>query len=126
MDAAINEIHRLQVHGELLVPKAAIRRLSREILEATLTKFGFQGRWVVQYEAHFAIQEAMENFATELFQDAVLATVHAKRRTTQREDMKLVGQLQGLARRPDRNLYQPHPDPKVERSRIDWSFGRKA
>jgi histone H3/H4 len=124
-DSITREMGALQKHGELLVPKAAIMRLVREELEDTVEERELEGRWVVEYEAHTAIHEALENFATELFQDAVLGTIHAKRRTTQLEDMKLAGQLTGLAMRPDRDPYQPHPDPKVEKKRIVWKIGDK-
>jgi histone H3/H4 len=126
-DPIITSIKALQKHGELLVPKVAIRRLVREVLDETLVEFGLDGRWVVHYEAHHAIQEAVENFATELFQDAVLGTVHAKRRTTQLKDMKLVGQMRGIAKRADRDDYLAHPNPKVEDNRkIEWTFGKKS
>jgi hypothetical protein len=39
--------------------------------------------------------------------------------------MKLAGQLTGLAMRPDRDAYNPHPDPKTEKKRIEWKFGNK-
>jgi histone H3/H4 len=94
-------------------------------LNNAVAERGLLGRWVVHYEAHTAIHDALENFATELFQDAVLATIHAKRRTTQLEDLKLAGQLTGLAKRPDRDAYQADPNPKAERKRIVWKDGKK-
>jgi histone H3/H4 len=123
-DSIVREMKALQKDGEYLVTRTAIRRCVKDALKATITERGLLGRWVVQYEAHTAIQDALENFATELFQDAVLGTIHAKRRTTQLEDMKLAGQLTGLAKRPDRDAYKPHPDPKVEKKRIVWKSGK--
>jgi histone H3/H4 len=124
-DSITKEMRALQKHGENLVPKASIRRLVRLELNNAVAERGLLGRWVVHYEAHTAIHDALENFATELFQDAVLATIHAKRRTTQLEDLKLAGQLTGLAKRPDRDAYQADPNPKAERKRIVWKDGKK-
>ncbi|KJA29453.1 hypothetical protein HYPSUDRAFT_1076704 [Hypholoma sublateritium FD-334 SS-4] len=84
---ALREIRRYQKSTDLLIRRVPFGRLVREI--AT----NYRGPVRFQRSAVTALQEAAEAYLTELFGDAIMATVHAKRVTLQVKDMALARRL---------------------------------
>ena len=86
---ALREIRRYQKSVELLIPKLPFQRLVREIAQDFKPDLRFQA------SALLALQEAAEAYLTGLFEDGMLAVVHAKRVTLQPWDLKLVRRIRG-------------------------------
>ena len=84
---ALREIRRYQKSTELLVRKLPFQRLVREIAQDYKTDLRFQA------SAIMALQEASESYLTGLFEDANLATIHAKRVTVMPKDIQLVKKI---------------------------------
>lgn len=80
---ALREIRKYQKTTELLIPKRAFQRLVREIAQDYRVDVRFQG------SAMLCLQEASESYLTELFQDANLTAIHAKRVTIVPKDIQL-------------------------------------
>jgi histone H3 len=80
---ALREIRRYQKSTELLIRRAPFVRLVKEIIQGL--KPGFR----IQSTAVGALQEATEAFAVQLFENANLCALHAKRVTVQPKDMQL-------------------------------------
>lgn len=79
---ALREIRRYQKSTELLIRKLPFQRLVREIATDVCQSINPEiGRW--QGSALIALQEAIEDYAVHLFEDANLAAIHAKRVTIQ-------------------------------------------
>uniref|UniRef100_A0A1B0A0P5 Core Histone H2A/H2B/H3 domain-containing protein n=1 Tax=Glossina pallidipes TaxID=7398 RepID=A0A1B0A0P5_GLOPL len=80
---ALREIRRYQNTTELLISELSFRRLVREIaLNLTIDIF-------FQTAAIAALQQASEAFLVDLFKEANLCAIHAKRFTIMPEDMHL-------------------------------------
>ena len=92
---ALREIRKYQKTTDLIIRKAPFIRLVKEILHGKLgkTEIGMQ-RIAVE-----ALQEAAEYYLTNLFDDANLCALHAKRITLQPKDMQLALRIRG-----ERNL----------------------
>ncbi|BGP41266.1 histone H3.1 [Rhodotorula kratochvilovae] len=90
---ALREIRRYQKSTDLLLRKLPFQRLVREIAEACSAGL----RW--QASALLALQEATEDYVTDLFGDANLCAIHAKRVTVQPKDMLLARRLRGAIQR---------------------------
>lgn len=84
---ALREIRKFQKSTNLLIPKASFQRVVREIAQNMKPEVRFQG------EAVLALQEASEAFLTQLFADANLCALHAKRVTVSNNDIKLAKRL---------------------------------
>lgn len=86
----IREIIRLQRTTENLIPKLPFQRVIRQtLMERSPIDFR------VQSEALRALQESAEIYLCNLFNDAYLCTIHAKRVTLNPKDMKLAMRLRG-------------------------------
>ena len=85
---ALREIRKYQKSTDLLIKKAPFIRLVKEILH---------GRTEIrmQHKAVEALQEAAEYYITNLFDDANLCALHAKRITLQPKDMQLAMRIRG-------------------------------
>ncbi|GAA6055872.1 hypothetical protein JCM3770_001534 [Rhodotorula araucariae] len=90
---ALREIRRYQKSTELLLRRLPFQRLVREIAEEHSAGL----RW--QASALLALQEATEDYITDLFADSNLCAIHAKRVTVQPKDMLLARRLRGEIKR---------------------------
>lgn len=86
---ALLEIKRFQRSTETLIRKAPFNRLAREIA----TKIKKDVRF--QMEAVEALQVSSEDFLVDVFQDANLCAIHAKRCTLQVKDIQLANRISG-------------------------------
>ncbi|KAF2999327.1 centromeric DNA-binding histone H3-like protein cse4 [Curvularia kusanoi] len=87
---ALREIRKYQKTTDLLLLKLPFQRLVREIAQGVSGDDG-PNRW--QSQALFALQEATEAFLVNLFHDANLCAIHAKRVTIQQKDIQLARRL---------------------------------
>lgn len=87
---ALREIRRYQKTTDLLLLKLPFQRLVREIAQTVTTEDG-PNRW--QSQAIMALQEATEAFLVNLFHDANLCAIHARRVTIQQKDIQLARRL---------------------------------
>ncbi|XP_051138314.1 histone H3-like centromeric protein CENH3 [Andrographis paniculata] len=90
---ALREIRKYQKSWNLLIPAAPFIRVVKEI------SFSFApsiGRW--QAEALVVLQEAAEDYIVQLFEEAVLCAVHAKRVTVMKKDFELARRIGGKGR----------------------------
>ncbi len=83
---ALREIRRHQKSWNLLIPKIIFQRLVREITYNKLKRPDLK----FQSTALLALQEASEQYVTELFGDAQHAAVHGKRQTVRPVDIQIV------------------------------------
>ena len=88
---ALREIRKYQKSTNLLIKKAPFIRLVKEILHGKLGKTEIR----MQRIAVEALQEAAEYYITNLFDDANLCALHAKRITLQPKDMQLAMRIRG-------------------------------
>ena len=86
---ALREIRRYQLSTELLIRKLPFQRLVREIAQDFKADLRFQSAAVN------ALQEASEAYLVEIFQDANLCAIHAKRVTIKPSDIQLSLRLRG-------------------------------
>ena len=86
---ALREIRRYQLSTELLIRKLPFQRLVREIAQDFKADLRFQSAAVN------ALQEASEAYLVEIFQDANLCAIHAKRVTVMQKDIILAQRLRG-------------------------------
>ncbi|KAI8940712.1 histone H3-like centromeric protein hH3v [Plenodomus lindquistii] len=87
---ALREIRRYQKSTDLLLLKTPFQRLVREIAQNVSGENG-PTQW--QSQAIGALQEATEAFLVNLFHDANLCAIHAKRVTIQQKDIQLARRL---------------------------------
>jgi histone H3 len=87
---ALREIRRYQKSTELLVPKRAMQRVIREIVQ------DFKPDLRCQSSAVAAIQEAAEAYLIGLFSDANMCALHAKRVTMMPKDIQLAKRIRGF------------------------------
>jgi histone H3/H4 len=90
---ALREIRRMQKNCDTIIPKAPFRRLVKEMSNAITTDHDF--RWT--QGALGAMQEAAEMGLVEMFQNAQLCALHAKRITVQTVDIQLSRRLGGVS-----------------------------
>ncbi|OWY53990.1 histone-fold-containing protein [Alternaria alternata] len=89
---ALREIKRYQKSTDLLLLKLPFQRLaSTHHQYGTVTTEDGPNRW--QSQAIVALQEATEAFLVNLFHDANLCAIHAKRVTIQQKDIQLARRL---------------------------------
>ena len=86
-EAALAEIRLQQKSTGLIISKAAMSRLVREITQS-IPGHKSDIRWTVH--ALEAIHEAVEAYAVQLFERSNLCAIHGKRVTIQPKDMDLV------------------------------------
>ena len=86
---ALREIRRYQKSIELLVPRAPLIRLVREIAGTFKSDLRFNS------EAFCAIQEACEAYMVSIFEDTNLCAIHAKRVTIMPKDINLALRIRG-------------------------------
>lgn len=86
---ALLEIKRFQRSTETLIRKAPFNRLAREIATNIKKDVRFQ------MEAVEALQVSSEDFLVDVFQDANLCAIHAKRCTLQVKDIQLANRISG-------------------------------
>lgn len=90
--AALQEIRKIQKCTTNLLRKAPFQRLVREVLQDSDSK-----EWRVQESAFNALQEAVEQFATDLFEQSNLCAIHGKRVTVAPADLQLAKRLQQMS-----------------------------
>ncbi|KAK0206426.1 histone H3 [Desarmillaria ectypa] len=95
---ALREIRKYQKGTDLLIRKLPFSRLVREIALDMTTDLNDnydtgQLRW--QTTALLALQEAAEAFLVNLFEDANLCALHAKRVTIMQRDIQLARRIRG-------------------------------
>merc|ERR1712062_585579 len=86
---ALREIRKYQKSDELLLRKLPFNRLVREIAQDYKTDLRFQSLAVM------ALQEAAEAYLVNLFEDANLCAIHAKRVTIMPKDIQLARRIRG-------------------------------
>ena len=86
---ALREIRKFQKSTELLIRKLPFQRLVREIAQDFKTDLMFQS------QAILALQEAAEFYLVDLFGDANLCAIHAKRVTLLPKDIQLARRIRG-------------------------------
>ncbi|KAL5792257.1 hypothetical protein ACOSP7_000851 [Xanthoceras sorbifolium] len=88
---ALREIRHFQKSCQLLIPAASfireVRAITYRLAPSQVT------RWTP--EALVALQEAAEDFLVNLFSDAMLCAIHAKRVTLMKKDFELARRLGG-------------------------------
>ncbi|KAL3536721.1 hypothetical protein ACH5RR_000087 [Cinchona calisaya] len=87
---ALREIGHFQRTWKLLIPAAPFIRTVKEISNFFAPEVS---RWTA--EALVALQEAAENYLVQLFEDAMLCAIHAKRVTLMKKDWELARRLGG-------------------------------
>ncbi|KAL3624401.1 centromeric histone H3 [Castilleja foliolosa] len=90
---ALREIRKYQKSWNLLIPAAPFIRVVKEI---SFHEAPSITRW--QAEALVALQEAAEDYIVQLFGEAVLCAVHAKRVTLMSKDFELARRIGGKGR----------------------------
>ncbi len=84
------EVRRLQKSEKFLIPKAAVERVTREIM-ATLKHY-----IRIKPNAIEAIQVASEDYLHKLFQQADMLAAHAGRKTIKKADMDMANKLDAV------------------------------
>ena len=88
---ALMEIRKYQQSTDLLIRRRPFSRLVKEILRDQYAKPSMEYRW--QATALLALQEASESYLVELFEDANLCAIHAKRVTLMQRDIRLARRI---------------------------------
>ena len=84
---ALRDIRKYQKSTDLLLRKLPFARLVREVSQEFKTDLRFAS------EAIVALQVASESYLVQLFEDANLAAIHAKRVTVMPKDLQLARRL---------------------------------
>lgn len=84
---ALREIRKYQKSYHNLIPRKPFQALVREITQDYKSDIRFQA------SAMLCLQEAAEAYMVNLFEDAYLASLHAKRITIQPKDLKLARRI---------------------------------
>ena len=90
---ALREIRKYQKSTQLLIKKAPFMRLVREIAQDFKTSLRFSATSII------ALQEAAEAYLVKLFQDALMCSIHAKRVTLMKKDIRLAYRIRGDRKR---------------------------
>lgn len=80
---AIQEVKKLQMSTDLLIPREAFKRLTREIV------FSFSNEYRIEKRAYEPLQESAEMYIVQLFEDSLLLMFHRKRHTLNQQDFRL-------------------------------------
>ena len=86
---ALREIRKLQKGTDLLIGKAPFNRVVHQVAEARMNDVRFQAGAVE------ALQHTAEDFLIELFEEAQVAALHAKRVTVMDKDIRLAVRMRG-------------------------------
>jgi len=86
---ALREIRRYQQGTELLLRKLPFQRLVKEIGQYFWPFYRFQSSTIT------ALQEAAESYLVDIFEEANLCALHAKRVTIMPKDIQLVRRIRG-------------------------------
>jgi histone H3 len=86
---SLREIRKYQKGTELLIRKLPFQRLVREVAQEFRSELRFQSTAIL------ALQEASEAFLVQLFENANLCAIHAKRVTIQPKDIQLAQRIRG-------------------------------
>lgn len=86
---ALREIRKYQNNTNLLIPRVPFQRLVREVTQNCQVDLKFQSA------ALLALQEASEAFLVNLFENANLCAIHAKRITIMPKDIQLARRIRG-------------------------------
>lgn len=86
---ALREIRKYQKSFELLIPRASFRRLVVSVVEERKTDLR------LQQSCCEALQQAAEAFLVDLFGDANMCALHAKRVTLMPKDIQLARRIRG-------------------------------
>jgi len=86
---ALREIRKYQTSTETLIPKLTFQRVVKEIMQNECSKRGIDMKRI-QSPALLALQEAGEQYITDLFCKSQLAAIHGKRVTVKPEDVRIV------------------------------------
>ena len=96
---ALREIRRYQKSTECLIKMSPFQKLIREISQEYRVCPDGPGTPSIQVRfqstAIAALQEAVENFIVDLFEDVNLLAVHAKRVTVMSRDIRLALRIKG-------------------------------
>ena len=87
----LRQIRKYQKSTELLIQKIPFQRLVREVFQNISPNVVLR----IQSTALLALQEASEGYLVNLFEDSLLACVHAGRVTLQVKNMQLARRLRG-------------------------------
>ncbi|KAL0290805.1 UNVERIFIED_CONTAM: histone H3-like centromeric protein HTR12 [Sesamum calycinum] len=90
---ALREIRKYQKSCNLLIPAAPFIRTVKEISSQYSPSIT---RW--QAEALVALQEAAEDYIVQLFEEAMMCAIHAKRVTLMKKDFELARRIGGKGR----------------------------
>ncbi|KAK6141079.1 hypothetical protein DH2020_025191 [Rehmannia glutinosa] len=97
---ALREIRKYQKSWNLLIPAAPFIRTvishTLQVKEITSQYAPSIARW--QAEALVALQEAAEDYIVQLFEEAMLCAIHAKRVTLMKKDFELARRIGGKGR----------------------------
>jgi histone H3 len=86
---ALREIRKYQRTGDLLIRKLPFRRLVKEIIQDTRPSEELR----CAESAVLALQEAVEMYLVQVFEDSNLGAIHAKRITVMPKDMLLARRI---------------------------------
>ena len=86
---ALREIRKYQTTTNTLIPKLTFQRLTKEIMGHVCRECGLPSLRI-QSTALLALQEASEQYITEMFAKSQLAAIHGQRVTVQPKDVQLV------------------------------------
>ena len=86
---ALRQIRKYQKTTELLIQKIPFQRLVREVMQGISPHVDLR----IQSTALLALQEASEAYLVNVFEDSLLACLHAGRVTLQLKDMLLARRL---------------------------------
>jgi len=94
---ALRQIRKFQLSTDLLIRKLPFQRLVREVLQDHYA-FSSSKSKAERFQAMAlnAIQEAAEQYLVEMFEDANLCAIHAKRITIMPKDMQLARRIKGV------------------------------
>lgn len=90
---ALKEIRIYQKSTDLLLRRLPFARLCKEVMTCFTTE---NYRW--QASALLALQEAAEQFLVQIFEEANLCAIHAKRVTVMPKDIQLARRIRGPLR----------------------------
>jgi histone H3 len=86
---ALRDIRRYQKSTELLLQRLPFQRLVRELAQDVKVDLRFQA------SAILALQESTEAYLVNVFEDANLTAIHAKRVTIMPKDIELARRIRG-------------------------------
>ena len=86
---ALREVRKYQSSTETLIPKLTFQRLIKEIMSYECLNRGIDCKRI-QSTALLALQEAGEQYVTDLFSKSQLAAFHGNRVTIKPEDIRIV------------------------------------